>query len=246
MLLTASTFEVMKGFGSYAVVIARTAPGVNVAQADLQLRARWSQALATSGLAPGAPSILARDVDGIRQTGAAIPLHHVLLGGRGVALEVLFAASALLLLIAAVNVTNLLLSHGLSRAREMAVRQVLGARRGRILRQLLVESVLLSFGGAALGVALAPVALHLIVTLLPPGLAALAPIHVDLTVMTFATLLALLVGIGPRASARPRQLDAPGIKAIKARRLATAPRPGAVRRSGAVSSPSKSRSRRCC
>jgi predicted permease len=194
--ITSSSFEAMTGSALSTVMIARTANGVNVAQADRQLRARWNQALATSGMTPGARSNLAQDVDDVRQTGAAIPLHHVLLGGRGRALEVLFAASALLLLISAVNVTNLLLSQGASRAREMSVRQVLGARRGRILRQLLVESVLLTCGGTALGVALAPVALRLIVTLLPPGLAALAPIHVDLLMLCFAALLALLVGIG--------------------------------------------------
>ena len=82
-------------------------------------------------------------------------------------LRLLFAAVALLLLIACVNVANLQLARSTSRSREMALRLSIGAGRGRLLRQLLTESLVLSLPGGALGVLCAWGATKAIVALMP-------------------------------------------------------------------------------
>ena len=84
-------------------------------------------------------------------------------------LLLIFAASMLLLLLACANVSILLLARGTSRAHEFAVRAALGASRGRLMRQLLVESLLLAFSGAALGVAAGYWGLPAMLRLLPPN-----------------------------------------------------------------------------
>jgi len=84
-------------------------------------------------------------------------------------LWILFAAVGLLLLIACVNVSNLLLSRAATRQREMAVRAAIGAGRGRLARQLLTESVLIAAGGALVGIPLAYLGLNAIIALVPPN-----------------------------------------------------------------------------
>src|SRR4029453_14540434 len=84
-------------------------------------------------------------------------------------LLLIFAASLLLLLLACANVSILLLARGTARAHEFVVRAALGASRGRLTRQLLVESLLLAFAGAALGVAVGYWGLPAVLRLFPPG-----------------------------------------------------------------------------
>jgi putative ABC transport system permease protein len=112
------------------------------------------------------------------------------------ALYLLFGAVLVLLFIGCANASILLLARGVLRQHELAVRTALGASRGRILRQLLTESLVLSLGVATLGVLLAYGAVALVVKWLPESLyPAEAAIQVNLPVLSFSIGLALLTGI---------------------------------------------------
>ena len=114
----------------------------------------------------------------------------------GGSLALLFSAVALLLAIGCGNVSILLLARGTARQHEFAVRAAIGASRGRIVRQLLTESLLLSLTGAALGVLLAYKGLAIIVALLPPySFPHEASIQINLPVLAFSVGIALLTGI---------------------------------------------------
>ena len=127
-------------------------------------------------------------------------------------LLLIFAASMLLLLLACANVSILLLARGTSRAHEFAVRAAIGASRGRLMRQLLVESLLLAFSGAALGVAAGYWGLPAILRLLPPNsvpVGNLIAVPVNVPVLLFSAGLAmasaLIFGLSPALSfSRPR------------------------------------------
>jgi predicted permease len=115
------------------------------------------------------------------------------LGGT---LALLFCAVALLLVIGCGNVSILLLARGTSRLHEFAVRAAIGARRGRMVRQLLTESLMLSLTGAALGVGLAYLALDKIVATMPQySFPHEAAIRVNLPVLGFSVAVAILTGV---------------------------------------------------
>jgi putative ABC transport system permease protein len=111
------------------------------------------------------------------------------------ALLVLLGAVTFVLLIVSANVANLLLSRALERQREMAVRTALGAARGRLIRQLLVESLVLSAIGGAAGLAVAAWAVAALEAMLPPNLLPVPDIGLNQTVVVFAVGLALATGI---------------------------------------------------
>jgi predicted permease len=122
-------------------------------------------------------------------------------------LLLIFAASLLLLLLACANVSILLLARGTSRAHEFAVRAAIGASRGRLMRQLLVESLLLAFNGAALGVAAGYWGLPAMLRLLPPNsvpVGNLMAVPVNVPVLLFSAGLAmasaLICGLSPALS----------------------------------------------
>jgi putative ABC transport system permease protein len=122
-------------------------------------------------------------------------LGEELVGGVRRALWVLMAAVGCLLLMACVNVANLLLARGATRAREIALRSALGAGRGRIVVQFLTESVLLALGGAALGWFLAAAAIYLLVHAGPASVPRLAQAAIDLRLFGFALAVTLATGI---------------------------------------------------
>ncbi len=125
----------------------------------------------------------------------AEPLQESLVGNVRPMLLVLMGAVVLIILLASVNIANLLLARASGRQREMAVRLAMGASRGRMIRQMLTESVILSLISGIVGVLTAMAALHF-VQFLPARIPRLAEVQVDWTVLAFALLVSLLAGLG--------------------------------------------------
>lgn len=111
-------------------------------------------------------------------------------------LYLLIGAVALLFLIAGTNISNLLLARAMGRSQEVSVRSALGATRARLVRQFIVESLILSTAGALFGLALAAVSLDAILTLAADYIPRADAIHINLPVLAFLTALSLLVGLG--------------------------------------------------
>jgi predicted permease len=164
-------------------IIARLKPGITPQQAQAQLKV-FSDSLrrdygsdypATAGW-----------------TLSVTPLTEVVAGSARTLLTSLLLAVGLILLIACVNVANLLLVNATARQREMALRLALGATRGRIIRQMLTESVLLSLMSAAAGVGAAAIGVRVLLRVLPSQLPRLNPIGLDARVLAFSLAIALL------------------------------------------------------
>ncbi len=122
-------------------------------------------------------------------------LQEDIAGGVKPALLAVLGAVILVLLIACVNVTNLLLARGAQRQGEFALRAALGAARPRLIRQLLTESLLLAMLGGALGMLVAQFGVRALVALSPPGLPRVDAIRLDGTVFAFALGITALIGL---------------------------------------------------
>ena len=124
-----------------------------------------------------------------------IPLREEMVGEYRPALLALTAATALVLLIACINVAGLLLARGVTRQRGLAVCAALGAGRGRIMGQLLTESVVLSLSGGVIGLAVATVVLRTVPALVPGDIARLDEVGVDGVVLAFTLGVSVVVGL---------------------------------------------------
>ena len=161
-------------------VVARLRPGVTPETADAAM-ATVSRRLAQSFHDSNKDKTL-----------IAMPLQEYLVGPTRQTLYLLLGAVALLFLIACANVANLLLARATVRSREMALRAALGADRWRIVRQLVVESLLLAAIGGTAGLALAYLGTSSLVRLAPIDLPRLDEIGVDRTVLAFSALISMV------------------------------------------------------
>jgi predicted permease len=126
---------------------------------------------------------------------ALIPLQDQITSRSRTGLELLLAAVGAVLLIGCVNIANLLLARAIGRRREIAIRSAIGAGSWRLVRQALVESLLLSGMGGLFGVTVAYAAIRAIVTCAPVDLPRMDEVHLDLRVLLFTLLLSILTGL---------------------------------------------------
>ena len=167
----------------YLGAVGRLKPGVTAEQASADLD-RIEQAIAKEH-----PD----KVEGYSVV--AVPLLHSMVEGVQRPLLILFGAVAFVLLIACVNVSNLLLARATTRTGEIAVRAALGAGRRRLLTQLLAESIVLSLAGGAAGLILASWGVRALMAVAPPDLPRADAIHVDATVIAFGVTLSIVAGL---------------------------------------------------
>ena len=125
---------------------------------------------------------------------SVVPLRNGMVSDVRERLLMLLAAVAVVLLIACANVANLTLSRAATREKEMSIRSALGADRGRIVTQLLTESVLLASLGGLLGLGFGTAGLSLLKVTLPPDTPRLVDVHIDWRVLLFSGALAILTG----------------------------------------------------
>ncbi|HWF07830.1 MAG TPA: ABC transporter permease [Bryobacteraceae bacterium] len=172
-----------EGSGSNFEIIARLRPRVTMAEANGQLVAVTGEGLKQEY--PGAAS--AREI--------AVPLQNGWTQGVHTRLTLIWGAVALVLLIGCVNIAGLLLARSATRSREIATRMAIGAGRGRIVWQLLVEAVLLAVGGGALGLLIGEFALRGLIALNPREFSFWGPIHLDVRVAAVMLGVSLVTSI---------------------------------------------------
>jgi putative ABC transport system permease protein len=164
-------------------VVARLAPGVTVAQAQAEMTlisTRLEQQFPQTNAGWGA---------------TVVPLQELIVGDVRLSLLMLLAAVGLVLLIACANVGNLLFARVLARRKELAIRSALGAGRGRVFQQLLVEALVLSIAGGAAGLLFARVSLSAGAALLAGQVPRADEISLDGRVLVFVALLSILTAV---------------------------------------------------
>jgi putative ABC transport system permease protein len=170
-----------RGERGYAV-LARLKPGVSLEQAQADLSVIAAALAAEHPVDEGVGVAVKRLADS--RVGALRPMLYLLMG-----------AVSLILLIACVNLANLLLARNSTRQRELAVRAALGAGRGGLVRQLLAETLLLSLIGGAVGSACAEIGLRAVARMHPENLPQLASVGIDCRVLTFTLLVSLVTSL---------------------------------------------------
>ena len=170
------------------ICLAKLKPGVSLSQAALELEREQAT------IAAELPQRL--DLHALVK-----PLQTQIVGRSRAGLELLLAAIGTVLLIGCINITNLLLAKTLARQRELAVRRSLGANRGRLVRQMLVESFTLGGLGALGAVGVAYVTLPLILVVAPPDVPRLDEVVLDARVFLFtlavSSVASILIGVVP-------------------------------------------------
>ena len=167
----------------YLQVVARLKPGITLAQAQTEMStiaARLEQQYPQSNTDVGA---------------AVTSLHEYMVGDIKPALLILLGAVGLVLLIACANVANLLLARAAVRQKEIAVRVALGARRGRLVRQFLTESVLLATVSGVIGLGIAYGGLILLRAFIPATISQAKQASIDLKVLGFTLLVSTITGL---------------------------------------------------
>lgn len=172
--------------GMNTQMIARLRPGINLRQAQAEMPA------VTDSIRRAYPDRLSRQqYRGL----TAIRYQDWLVGDVRLNLLLLFGAVGLLLLIACSNLASLLLARLAARQREIAMRLALGSSRGRLLRQFLIENMLLTMAGGLAGLLAARALLDVLVALIPFNLPASAPIRLDAPVLAFTLAVAFITGL---------------------------------------------------
>ncbi len=172
--------------------IARLSPGVTVQEADGDV-ARMLPIVARSFPPPSRFSL--KMYESVPLLPHMEPLKNEVIGNIAGVLWLLMGGISLVLLIACANVANLLLARMESRRQEFAIRRALGASPRRIARQLLLESFVLSFGGAALGLSFAYAALKALIAIAPSTLPRLSEIRIDTVVLLFTAAISLTASL---------------------------------------------------
>ncbi len=181
---------------------ARLKPGVNLDQAQADLSVVASQ------IEHANPEVYPKEIG---YAMSAVLLRDDLTNNARTTFFVLLGSAGFVLLIACANVANLTLARLLRLEREIAVRVALGASKGRLLRQLLTESILVSMTGGLLGLALAPLALRVLVKFAARYSTRAAEVRIDAPVMLFTLLVAvgtgILFGLAPAFSSSKRAAE---------------------------------------
>jgi putative ABC transport system permease protein len=167
----------------YLTVVARLEPGVAIGSAQREMDAVAKQ------LAAEFPET--NKVSGVSINGYA----ETVIGDYRARLLVLLGAVVCVLLIACGNVANLLLARGAARSKELAIRTAIGAGRGRIVRQLLTESLVLALAATAVGLGLAWLGIHILIGAAPASIPRLAGTRLDAVVLLFALALAIFSAV---------------------------------------------------
>jgi len=169
--------------GRYMSVLARLKPGVSLQQAQAEMNA------IAASLTAELPQI------DTGWTVRVLSIRNELSGDLRPALLTLAGAVAFVLLIACANVANLLLARGAARQREIAVRGALGAARGRVIRQLLTESLVLGIAGGAVGLLVAQWGLAAMLAISPVDLTLFGPVTLNYAVLAFTVVVSLLTAL---------------------------------------------------